>query len=66
MAYNQISAKYFTFLCLVGPSTAGGMAAAKGWRSMITPAILVGTAGYATATFAALALGQLVLMGMVV
>lgn len=26
-----------------GPSTAAGMAAAKGWQSMLVPALLVGT-----------------------
>ncbi len=52
-------------MCDVGPSTAGGMAAAKGWKSMITPSILVGTAGYASATFLALVLGHYVLRPMV-
>ena len=40
-----------------GPTTAAGMAAAKGWRSSIVPALLVGTFGYAIATFVNIALG---------
>lgn len=47
-----------------GPTTAAGMAAAKGWRSSVVPCVLVGTLGYATATFIALVLGQSVLKGM--
>ena len=41
-----------------GPTTAAGMAAAKGWRTSLVPALLVGILGYATATFIALACGQ--------
>ena len=44
-----------------GPTTAAGMATAKGWRSLLVPAILMGILGYATATFASIALGQAVL-----
>ncbi|KAK9835862.1 hypothetical protein WJX74_009704 [Apatococcus lobatus] len=40
-----------------GPTTAAGMAAAKGWRQSLVPCILVGTLGYAVATFLAIALG---------
>jgi len=47
-----------------GPTTAAGMAASKGWRSMLVPSLLVGTFGYATATFVSLALGTSVLRGM--
>ncbi|EIE21689.1 DUF819-domain-containing protein [Coccomyxa subellipsoidea C-169] len=49
-----------------GPSTAGGMAAAKGWQSLLVPALLIGTFGYSCATFVALVLGSTVLRGMVV
>lgn len=34
-----------------GPTTAAGMAQAKGWKSSMVPALLVGILGYATATF---------------
>lgn len=44
-----------------GPTTAAGMAAAKGWKSSIVPSLLVGTLGYAIATFLAVALGTTVL-----
>ena len=40
-----------------GPTTAAGMAAAKGWRSRLVPSVLIGTLGYATATFIAIGLG---------
>ncbi|PRW59633.1 putative membrane -like [Chlorella sorokiniana] len=40
-----------------GPTTAAGMAAAKGWRSSLIPALLVGILGYATATFIGVAAG---------
>ena len=40
-----------------GPTTAAGMASAKGWRSMLVPCLLVGTFGYAIATPICCALG---------
>jgi uncharacterized membrane protein len=43
--------------CNAGPTTAAGMAAAKGWRSSLIPALLVGILGYATATFIGVAAG---------
>jgi uncharacterized membrane protein len=42
------------------------MAAAKGWRRSVVPALLVGTFGYAIATFVSIALGFQVLKPMAV
>ena len=39
-----------------GPTTAAAMAAAKRWDDLVLPGLLVGILGYATGTFAALAL----------
>mmetsp|Transcript_4280 Transcript_4280/g.12065 ORF Transcript_4280/g.12065 Transcript_4280/m.12065 type:complete len:238 (+) Transcript_4280:1306-2019(+) len=47
-----------------GPTTAAGMAAAKGWKSSVVPGLLVGTFGYAIATFVSIALGINVLKPM--
>lgn len=47
-----------------GPTTAGGMATAKGWRTLLVPAILAGIFGIAIATFLAIALGLAVLSKM--
>lgn len=47
-----------------GPTTAAGMAAAKGWKTAIVPSLLVGTLGYAIATFLAVWLGSAVLQHM--
>ena len=40
-----------------GPTTAAAMAVARNWRNLVIPAILVGTLGYAIATFLGVALG---------
>lgn len=37
--------------CVLGPTTAAGLAASKGWSDLITPSILVGVFGYAIANF---------------
>lgn len=44
-----------------GPTTACGMATAKGWSSLIIPGILAGIFGIAIATFLGIAFGQNVL-----
>ena len=41
-----------------GPTTAAAMAVARRWNTLITPAILCGTLGYAVATFIGAAVGN--------
>jgi len=45
---------------LGGPSTAAGMAVAKGWARLIAPAILVGVYGYAIGNYLGIAMSYLV------
>jgi len=40
-----------------GPTTAAAMAVARNWKGLVIPAILVGTLGYAVATFIGVGLG---------
>lgn len=42
--------------CILGPATAAGMAAGRGWRPLITPGMLVGVLGYAIGTFIGIAI----------
>ncbi|MFT5759588.1 MAG: putative membrane protein [Alteromonadaceae bacterium] len=37
--------------CILGPAAAAAMAAGQGWRSLVSPGMLVGVLGYAIATF---------------
>ena len=41
-----------------GPTTAAAMAVARRWDTLVLPAILCGTLGYAVATFIGVALGH--------
>lgn len=45
--------------CITGPGTAVAVAVAKGWKDLITPAILVGVLGYAIGTFIGVGLANL-------
>ena len=44
---------------LVGPSVTAAIAISRGWRSLVTPAIMCGIFGYAIATFIGVALSKL-------
>ena len=37
--------------CILGPATAAGLAGTKGWKTLVTPGILVGILGYAIGNF---------------
>lgn len=47
-----------------GPTTACGMATAKGWTTLVVPGILVGIFGISIATFLGIGFGMLVLKSM--
>ncbi|MFQ5535672.1 MAG: DUF819 domain-containing protein [Sphingomonadales bacterium] len=42
--------------CIGGPGSAAALASAKGWRELVTPAVLSGSLGYAGGTFIGVAL----------
>ncbi len=43
--------------CAGGPTTAAALAASKGWRSLVTPAVMCGVFGYVVANFVGVFLG---------
>jgi uncharacterized membrane protein len=43
---------------LVGPSVTAAIAISRGWKSLVTPAIMCGIFGYAIATFIGFALSK--------
>ena len=45
--------------CILGPATAAGLAANKGWKGLVTPGILVGILGYAIANFIGVGLANI-------
>ena len=45
---------------LGGPTTAAAVAAARGWKDLITPAVLVGTLGYIVGNYFGVFIGNLV------
>lgn len=42
--------------CILGPAPAAALAASRGWRSLVSPGMLVGLLGYAIATFIGISL----------
>ena len=45
--------------CIMGPATAAAIAAGQGWRSLVTPGLLVGVLGYVIANFLGVAVTEL-------
>jgi uncharacterized membrane protein len=43
--------------CAAGPTTAAALAASKGWKTLVTPAIMCGVLGYVIANFVGVFLG---------
>lgn len=64
--YHEAVEKELVCSYPTGPTTAAGMCNSKGWKDSLVPSILVGTLGYAIATFVSLALGYKVLRPMTV
>lgn len=48
---------------LVGPSVTAAIAISRGWRTLVTPAIMCGVFGYAIATFIGVALSKILSAG---
>ena len=46
--------------CVLGPTTAAALAAARGWRGLVTPGLLAGVFGYAVGTFPGVMMANLV------
>lgn len=46
--------------CILGPTTAAALAAARGWRGLVTPGLLAGVFGYAVGTFLGVMMANLV------
>ena len=46
--------------CILGPTTAAALAAARGWNDLVTPGLLAGLFGYAIGTFVGVTLAGLV------
>jgi len=44
--------------CAAGPTTAAALAASKGWKSLVTPAVMCGVFGYVIANFIGVFLGS--------
>ncbi len=44
--------------CILGPATAGALAASQGWRVLITPGMLMGILGYSIGTFIGVAIAN--------
>ena len=46
---------------LVGPAPTAAIAAARGWKALVTPAIMCGILGYAIGTFIGVAVAKLLM-----
>jgi len=49
--YSLAEALVASVACIMGPTTAAGFAGGRGWRDLVTPAVLVGVLGIAVANF---------------
>lgn len=46
--------------CVLGPTTAAALAAARGWSALVTPGLMAGVFGYAVGTFLGVIMAKLV------